>query len=134
MNVVAQVFAGVAVLVHVAAFVWETLLFRWPGVHQGIFRIPSRDVPAVLLWSFCQGFYNLALGVGTAIGLVALNAGNAAVGRALVLYTCSFMVLTGIAMLVADRLALSRPKGAGVSGVLGQISPPLVVLIASAVS
>lgn len=34
MNVVAQVFAGFAALVHVLAFVWETLVFRRPGVHR----------------------------------------------------------------------------------------------------
>ncbi|WP_236594896.1 hypothetical protein [Saccharothrix sp. 6-C] len=77
MNAVAQVAAGMAAGIHLRVFVWETLLFRRPGV-----------------------------------------------GRALVLYTCGFMVPAGIGLAVSDRLALSRPKGAGVVGAIAQLTPP----------
>ncbi|MDT7723772.1 MAG: putative rane protein [Actinomycetota bacterium] len=134
MNVVAQVFAGLAALVHIVVFVWETFLFRRPGVHQGIFRIPSENVPAVLLWSFNQGFYNLFLASGTVAGLVALHTGNEAVGRALVLYTCAFMALAGVVLGISDLMGLGRAKGSGWGGAVSQISAPLVVLVAAAVS
>ncbi|WP_233520329.1 DUF1304 family protein [Prauserella sp. PE36] len=126
-NVVAQVFAGLAAFVHVLVFVWEALLFRRPSVHRGIFRVPGEDVPAVLLWSFGVGFYNLFLASGTVLGLVLLNTGDEAVGRALVFYTCGFMALSGVVLFAADRMALGRPRGAGLSGVAGQLGPPLVV-------
>jgi putative membrane protein len=133
-NAVAQVAAGVAVLVHVLAFVWETLLFTRPGVHWGVFKIPTEDVRPVRLWSFNVGLYNLFLGSGTVIGLIALNTGNEPIGRALVFYTCGFMVLAGIGLGVSDRLALSRPKGTGVGGTISQIVPALVAVIALALA
>ncbi|WP_436497353.1 DUF1304 domain-containing protein [Actinokineospora sp. HUAS TT18] len=127
MNVIAQVFAGIAALVHIVVWVWESFLFRRPGIHKGIFSVPSEDVPAVMLWSFNVGFYNLFLGSGTVIGLVMLNTGNESVGRALVLYTCAFMALAGIVLLISDRLGLGRAKGTGLGGVAGQFVPPAVV-------
>ncbi|PRX48367.1 putative membrane protein [Prauserella shujinwangii] len=130
MNVVAQAFAGAAALVHVLAFYWETVAFRRPTVHRDIFHIPGEDLPAVRLWAFNQGFYNLFLAAGTILGLVMLRTGDAAAGRALVLYTCAFMVLAGVVLAVSDRMALGRAKGSGLGGALGQLAAPLVVLIA----
>ncbi|HVK21151.1 MAG TPA: DUF1304 domain-containing protein [Actinokineospora sp.] len=128
MNIVAQIFAGIAGLIHVVVWVWESFLFRRPGIHKGIFSVPSEDVPAVLLWSFNVGFYNLFLGSGTIIGLVMLNTGDEAVGRALVIYTCGFMALAGIVLLISDRLDLGRTKGTGLGGAAGQFVPPAVAL------
>ncbi|MCE6995201.1 DUF1304 domain-containing protein [Saccharothrix sp. S26] len=130
MTVVAQVAAGVAAAIHVLVFVWETLLFRRPGVHWGVFKVPARDVEPVRLWSFNVGLYNLFLASGTVVGLIALNAGDEPVGRALLYYTCGFMVLAGIGLGVSDRLAMSRAKGAGVGGAIAQITPALVAIVA----
>ncbi|MBB5801718.1 putative membrane protein [Saccharothrix ecbatanensis] len=134
MSVVAQVAAGLAAGVHVLVFVWETLLFERPGVHWGVFKVRTEDVAPVRLWSFNVGLYNLFLGSGTVIGLIALNTGNESIGRALVFYTCGFMVLAGIGLGVSDRLALSRPKGTGVIGTISQITPALVAVIALALA
>ncbi|WP_033293540.1 DUF1304 domain-containing protein [Amycolatopsis jejuensis] len=132
MNVVAQVFAGVAVLVHLLAFTWEVLLFERPGVHAGIFRIPAENLPATRLWSFNIGWYNLFLAGGPVTGLVLLHTGDPTAGRVLVLYSCAFMMLAGIALGVSDLLALSRPRGAGRGGALAQTVPPLAALVALA--
>ena len=134
MNIVAQIFAGIAALVHIVVWVLESFLFRRPGVHKGVFSVASEDVRPLLLWSFNVGFYNLFLGSGTIIGLVMLNTGDEAVGRALVLYTCAFMGLAGIVLGISDRLGLGRPKGTGWTGAVGQLTPPLVVFVATAVS
>lgn len=134
MIVVAQVAAGLAAAIHVLVFVWETVLFRRPGVHWGVFKVPAQDVEPVRLWSFNVGLYNLFLGSGTVIGLVALNTGDEPVGRALVFYTCAFMVLAGIALGVSDRLAMSRPRGTGLGGAITQITPALVAVVALALA
>jgi putative membrane protein len=133
-NIITQVFAGVGALVHYLAFVWETLVFRRPGVHEGIFRIPTRDLPPILLWSFNVGVYNLLLGSGAVAGLIALHTGHEDAGRVLVVYTCAFMALAGVALFVSDRLALSRARGDGVIGAISQTVPPAIALIALAVS
>jgi putative membrane protein len=130
-NAVAQVCAGVAVLVHLVAFTWEVLLFERPGVHQGIFKIPTANLPATRLWSFNVGFYNLFLAAGPMAGLVLLHSGHADAGRWLVLYCCAFMLLAGIALGVSDLRGLSRPRGAGRGGALAQALPPLGALVAA---
>ena len=134
MTLIVWGFALLAALLHVVVFAWEALLFQRPGVHQGVFGTATADVPAVRLWAFGVGFYNLFLACGVLAGVVAWALGEEAVGRALVLYTCLFMFLSGIVLFVADRLEMSRPRGAGLGGALGQSLPPLVALVALALS
>lgn len=133
MIVVAQIATLVAAAVHLLAFAWESLLFRRPSVHEGVFRIPGSDVPAAHLWAFNVGFYNLFLGSGAVAGVALWWAGHDVQGRTLVVYTCLFMFLAGLALAASDRMALSRPRGDGVVGALSQSGPPLVALIALAV-
>ena len=132
MTAVVWSFSLLAALLHVVVFAWEALLFQRPGVHQGVFGTSTADVPAVRLWAFGVGFYNLFLACGTVAGVVAWAVGEETVGRSLVAYTCLFMFLSGIVLFVADRMELRRPKGAGISGALGQSLPPLVALVALA--
>jgi putative membrane protein len=133
-TLVIWIFALLAAVVHLLAFTWEVILFERPGVHQGVFRIPAADVPAVRLWSFNVGFYNLFLALGMITGVIAWIAGYDTIGRVLVSYLCLFMFLAGIVLFISDRLALSRPRGSGVGGALSQSLPPLVALVAIAVS
>lgn len=131
---IAQIFALLCALIHILVFVWESFLFHRPGVHRGIFRIPTEDVPAVRLWSFNVGFYNLFLALGAIAGVVALQLGHDAVGRALVVNACAFMFCAGIVLAVSDRMELSRPRGSGLSGAVSQSLPALVALVAIAYS
>jgi putative membrane protein len=131
MMLVVWTFALLAAMLHVVVFVWEALLFQRPGVHQRIFFVPTADVPAVRLWAFGVGFYNLFLGSGAVAGVIAWSAGNETVGRTLVIYTCLFMFLSGLVLLIADRLELGRARGKGLGGALAQSVPPLVALIAA---
>jgi len=131
MILIAQIAALVAAAVHLLVFVWETILFRRPSIHRDVFRIPTEDLPPVRLWSFNVGFYNLFLGSGALAGVLLWWAGHETVGRTLVVYTCIFMFLCGIVLFVSDRMAMSRPRGAGVVGSVCQSGPPLVALLAS---
>ena len=133
MTTIVWSFAVLAALIHVVVFVWEALLFDRPGVHRRIFNTATADVPAVKLWAFGVGFYNLFLAVGLIIGVLLWGGGNEPVGRTLVIYICLFMVLSGAVLFVADRMALGRERGAGVGGALGQGVPPLLALIAATV-
>ncbi len=125
MNAVAQAFAVIAALVYIWAGLLESFFFHRPGVHWGIFHTRTEDVPAIRLWSFCQGFYNLFLAAGAIGGVIALHAGHGTAGRALVLYACAFMVGAGIVLAIADRRQLD--------GALGASLPPLIALVAALV-
>jgi putative membrane protein len=123
-------FALVTAAVHVLAFAWEVLLLQRPGVHQGIFGIPAEDLPAIRLWAFGVGFYNLFIAGGLVAGVLVWIGGHDAAGRALVLYLCVFTFLSGLVLVAADRMALGRPRGSGLGGAASQGLPPLAALIA----
>ena len=133
MTVVAWVFALLAAGIHILVFLWESVLFQRPGVHQGVFSVATADVPVVRLWAFCVGFYNLFLAVGLFIGVGAWATGSDVVGRTLLVYICAFMVLSGIVLFIADRMALGRERGKGVSGSIAEAVPPLIALVAAVV-
>ncbi|EMY35087.1 hypothetical protein D477_006271 [Arthrobacter crystallopoietes BAB-32] len=132
MTVVVWIFALLAAALHIVVFVWEALLIERPGVHAGMFSVAAEDVPAIRLWAFGVGFYNLFLACGTIAGVVLWIVGQVEVGRALVVYTCLFMLLSGVVLLVADRMAMGRPRGKGIGGALAQGTPPLIALVAMA--
>jgi 4-hydroxybenzoate polyprenyltransferase len=72
---IAQIFAIIAGLVHVMAFVLESLVFHRPGVQR--FLLGRTEVtPAVRLWAFNQGFYNLFLATGAIVGAILWIAGS----------------------------------------------------------
>jgi putative membrane protein len=132
MLVVAQIFALVVAAIHILVFVWESILFDRPSIHQGIFKVPTKDVPPVKLWSFNVGFYNLFLGLGAVAGVIAIQLGYDTVGKTLLVFICSCAFLLGIVLFVSDRMALSRPRGSGLGGAVAQAVPGLVALVAIA--
>lgn len=131
MTAVVWVFALIAALIHIVVFAWESLLIERRGVHEGIFSVPAEDLPAIRLWTFGLGFYNLFVGLGLVAGVVAWASGQETVGRTLVVYLCVFLVLCGVVLLVADRLGYSRRRGSQVMGALSQGVPPLIALVAT---
>ena len=132
MEVVAWTFASLAAAIHIFVWACEALLIERPAVHQGVFGVPAADVPAVRLWAVGVGFYNLFLGLGMLFGVVAWIAGEAAIGRAFVLYLSAFMALSGVVLFIADRLGFSRAPGKhGISGALGQSVPPTIAFVAA---
>ncbi|MFS8103920.1 DUF1304 domain-containing protein [Lentzea alba] len=127
MSVVSQLAAAVAALVHLVVWVWEAFLIH--RVHHSVFRQPASDVPAIRLWAFGVGFYNLFLACGLIAGLVAVHSGSELVGRTLVIYVSLFMVLGSVVLAVADQLSMSRPRNQAWGGVAAEGIPPLVVLL-----
>lgn len=121
-NLVAQIFALIAVLFHVVAWVLESFLFHRTDVQTFLLGHPEPH-SGVRLWAFNQGFYNLFLATGPLAGLIAVWTGHEAVGRALVIYGCTFMTLCGVVLFVSDR-RLWR-------SMIGQSGPPLIAIIAA---
>ena len=109
MTVVVWIFALLAAAIHIVVFACEAFLIERPSVHEGVFGLPY--VPAVRVWAFGVGFYNLFLGCGMVVGVIAWMSGNETVGRTLVIYICLFMILSGIVLLIAGRLGVRwRPR------------------------
>jgi putative membrane protein len=128
MTTLVWVFALLTAAIHIVVFVLEALVIERPAVHQGVFSVPTADVPAIRLWAFGVGFYNLFIGCGLVAGVALWAGGDEAAGRALVIYLCLTTFLAGLVLLAADRLELSRVRGT--SGWYWQSGPPFVALVA----
>ena len=122
MSPIAAAAALVAAAIHVLFFVMESVTFTRPETYRRFFVGSTADAETVRPWAFNQGFYNLFLAVGAVAGVLAVNAGQVAAGRALVLFACGSMAAAGVVLIATDRRFL-RPG-------LIQALPPLVALAA----
>ena len=124
MSPLAVVAAIVAALLHVYIFALESLWFDRPEVWRR-FRIASQsDAAVVRSFAFNQGFYNLFLAIGVAIGLGLVATGQVDAGRAIVAFACASMVGAGLVLAAHDRAMI---RAAAI-----QVTPGLVALIAIA--
>jgi putative membrane protein len=113
MTLVAQVFAGLAALLHVVFFLFESVLYTRPAI-QARFHVDREHADAVRPWAFNQGFYNLFLAIGLVFGLVTG-------ARAIVLFVCATMVGAGVVLALTDKRML---RSAAI-----QLVPPGVALV-----
>lgn len=120
MTTAMMIFAVIAGLFHLLAFVLESLLFMRPKVYRRFGAKTEAEAQAVQLMAFNQGFYNLFLVIGCVGGLVLWQMGNAAVGAPLLLFSCASMVGAGVV------LAFSAPGKLRVA--LYQAVPPAMVI------
>jgi len=118
--------AVVAALVHVWIFVLESLWFERPAVWRRFGITSDADVRVVRSFAFNQGFYNLFLAIGVAIGLGLWATGSADAGRAIVAFACGSMVAAGTVLVLHNR-AFARAASL-------QIVPGLVALVATVLS
>lgn len=132
MNVVAQFSAGLSALILIAVFPLEAFLIERPWV-QRFLAIEPIGLENVRLWSFCIGARNAIAGVATLIGLWIVNYGDLAAGTMIVIISCCYMLLSSLAMGVADLLGYWRPRGGSVKGTIASSVFPAVALLAIAV-
>jgi putative membrane protein len=105
MLIAAQLVAGLAAVLHVVFFVFESLLWTRPQVYAR-FGIGSREqAETIRPMAYNQGFYNLALAVGLFVGIVMLGRdGSAGVaGKTLVLFATGCMVVAGAVLASTGR-------------------------------
>lgn len=121
MTITVWVFALLACMFHVMAFVLESLLFMRPKVHKRFGAKTTQEAEVLRLFAFNQGFYNLFLAAGCLGGLIGWELGHYAVGATLVLFTCGCMTGAGLVLLA------SAPNKA--SAALMQAVPPAMVCL-----
>ncbi len=93
MIIVAAVFVALAALLHVYIFLMESLWWTRPSTWKRFGIRSQADADTTRPMAYNQGFYNLFLGLGAAIGLVLFFGGQSAAGAALVLFCTASMVL-----------------------------------------
>ena len=114
--------AIVAALIHVWFFVLESLWFARPTVWARFGLTSEEEARTVRSFAFNQGFYNLFLAVGVAIGVFLVATRDPVSGRAVILFACGSMVAAG-AVLVLHNPAFLRAA-------LIQVVPAFVAMLA----
>jgi putative membrane protein len=107
---VAYVLAGLAALVHVYIFWLESLVFTTTG--RKAFGVGAEDAAVMKPWAYNQGFYNLFLAIGTAVGLV-LAGSDRDVAIALVVMGTGSMLAASLVLVTSDP---GKARGALVQG------------------
>ncbi len=125
MNLLAQLAALIAALIHVYFFLMESVWFRQPRVWARFGVKSAEDAVVVRSFAYNQGFYNLFLAIGVGLGLGLMKTGSVEAGRAIVLFGCGSMVAAGAVLYLHNRGFL---RAAAI-----QAAPPLVALVAAIV-
>ena len=120
MSLIAVVAAAIAGLLHAYFFVLESVWFSRPAVYGRFGIHTAAEAETVRSFAYNQGFYNLFLAAGVLIGLWAVGYGDAAAGRAVVLFACGSMVAAGLVLVTHDRRF--------VVPALVQAVPPLIAI------
>jgi putative membrane protein len=105
MLIAAQLVAGLAAVLHVVFFVFESLLWTRPDVYARFGIGSGEQAETIRPMAFNQGFYNLALALGLFVGIVMLGRDGSAgvVGKTLVLFATGCMVVAGVVLASTGR-------------------------------
>jgi putative membrane protein len=109
--VTACVFAALAALVHVYIFVLESLRWEHPATRR-VFGTDEQTAAITRPLAYNQGFYNLFLAIGTAIGIGLMDA-NQDAGVALVGLGTGSMLAAALVLITSD---VSKARAAVVQG------------------
>lgn len=119
LQVLALVFAIVAALVHVGIFALESVLWAKPSTWRKFGLKSQADANLMESMAFNQGFYNLFLALGTAVGLFLLTWGNPVAGKWVLLVALSSMTLASIVLFISHRKMWRAALLQGVAPLLG---------------
>jgi putative membrane protein len=92
--------AVLAALIHAWFFVMESVWFLRESVWRRFGLASEADARVIRSWAYNQGFYNLFLAVGVAIGLTLVAAGDPPAGRAIVLFACGSMIAASVVLVI----------------------------------
>ena len=119
MRIAASVFVGLAALLHVYIFWMESVGWTRPEVWKrfGVADQAAADVTRPMAYN--QGFYNLFLGLGAALGLVLWWAGDETAGRTLALFATGSMVAAATVLITTGRSYLRAALSQGTIPLIG---------------
>ena len=123
----ALVFAGLAALLHVYIFVLESVRWTKPATWRVFGIADQQTADATKPMAYNQGFYNLFLAIGAAIGIVLwiVHGTGDVAGRTLLIFSLGSMVAAALVLITSGRKYL-RP--ASIQGTLPLIGLVLTIL------
>lgn len=101
--ILATVFAALAAVLHVYIFVMESVQWTQPRIWKrfGVADQAAADTTRPLAYN--QGFYNLFLAIGAALGIILYRAGVVDVGKALALFSLGSMVAAALVLVTSGK-------------------------------
>lgn len=125
MTVLALIFAGIAALLHVLFFKLESLDWRKPRTWKTFGLTSQADADTTASLAFNQGFYNLFLAIGTAvgIGLIAFSDNHDTMGWTLIVFACGSMLAAAVVLISSGGRSYARAAATqGVPALLAVIT------------
>jgi len=103
MALIGSIVVALAAVLHGYIFLMESVWWTRPATWKrfGVANQAAADTTKPMAYN--QGFYNLFLGVGAALGLVLYWAGAMDIGRTLVLFTTACMFLAAAVLTTTGR-------------------------------
>ena len=98
MALVAAVFVALAALLHVYIFLMESVWWTRPAIWQRFGLASQEEAETTKPLAYNQGFYNLFLAVGAAVGLILYFVDFDQAGAALILFSTASMFLAAIVL------------------------------------
>ena len=125
MIIVAVIAAGLAALLHVYIWTMESLTWRKPATWKRFGVSSQEEAETQAMFAYNQGFYNLFIGIITAVGIVALHCPGTAgsVGWALIIAATASMLGAAIVLRSCGK---QYTRAAVTQGLF-----PLIALVAS---
>ena len=120
--IIGSVFAAIAALIHVYIFVLESLSWTKESTRK-IFGVRNaEDAELMKPLAYNQGFYNLFLALGVAVGLVMIGGvGATQAGFAITLFALLSMVLAAVVLVTSNPKAARSALIQGAAPALGLV-------------
>ena len=129
--IIGAVFAGIAGLIHLVIFLFESVLWNRPSTWKR-FGVKNQEEADVLRpMAYNQGFYNVFLALGAGAGLVMLASSNVQqAGAALTIFVLLSMLLASVVLLFSNPKLARAAAFQGVAPLIGLIF--LIIAITTA--
>jgi putative membrane protein len=111
--------------VHFLFFLMESVWWMQPKIYKTFRMQDDNEARLTRPLALNQGFYNLFLTMGIAIGLALIGSGHAKIGYGIITYVCLFMLGAALVLLVSSPKMI---RGVLLQGVLPFIYTALFLM------
>lgn len=126
MTAVALIFAGLAAALHVFIWTMESLTWRHPKTWKRFGLESQADAETTAPLAFNQGFYNLFLAIGAAVGIVLVIGDEDTAGWTLIITACGSMLAAALVLVSSGK---KYARAATTQGLF-----PLIAVVASVIA